>query len=165
MLNIHLSYNPPSSCRIMFRSGGVPRQFSRLKKFRALVVPSRGCHKGIILQIIMIPTGVLPNVNSFLRRKGDVTGAYIHAPRYRDSPYVQMVRRSIYETTWPKHPHLPILQYKRRPQGPTLQPHYRRSFRRPTVTSSASPWDDLGPIVRRAREWGILLREEMRSSP
>ena len=50
MLNIHLSYNPTTSWRILFHSGGCPRQFSRLKKFRALVVPGGGWHKGIILQ-------------------------------------------------------------------------------------------------------------------
>ena len=50
MLNVNLSYNPTSSWRILFRYGGYPRQFSRLKKFRALVVPGGGCRKGIILQ-------------------------------------------------------------------------------------------------------------------
>ena len=42
MLNVHLSYKPPISCRILFHSGGCPRQFSHLKTFRALVVPSGG---------------------------------------------------------------------------------------------------------------------------
>ena len=49
-MNVHLSYNPPSSWRILFWSGGRPRQLSRPKKFRALVIPGRGCYKGIILQ-------------------------------------------------------------------------------------------------------------------
>ena len=50
MLNVHLSYNTPSYWRILFCSGGRPRQFSFLKKFRSLVVLGGGCRKGIILQ-------------------------------------------------------------------------------------------------------------------
>ena len=49
MLNVHLSYKPSSSWRILFRSEGYSRQFSRLKKFRALVVPVGGFCKGIII--------------------------------------------------------------------------------------------------------------------
>ena len=49
MLNVHLNYKPPSSWRILFLSGGYPRQFSRLKKFRALVVPGGVFHKGTII--------------------------------------------------------------------------------------------------------------------
>ena len=50
MLNVHLSYKPPSSYRILFRYGGRPRQFSYLKIFRSLVVPIGRCHKGVIMQ-------------------------------------------------------------------------------------------------------------------
>ena len=50
MLNVQLSYKPTSSWRILFRYGGRPRQFSRLKKFRSLVVTGGGCHKGVIIQ-------------------------------------------------------------------------------------------------------------------
>ena len=32
MLNVHLIYKPPSSWRILFRSGGIPMQFIFLKK-------------------------------------------------------------------------------------------------------------------------------------
>ena len=46
MLNVHLSSKPPSSWRILFRSGVYPSQFSRLKNSRALVVPDRGFRKG-----------------------------------------------------------------------------------------------------------------------
>ena len=50
MFNVNLSYKPPNSWRILFRYGLRPRKFSRLKNFRALVVPDGGCGKGIILQ-------------------------------------------------------------------------------------------------------------------
>ena len=49
MFNVHLSYKPPSSFRILFDSEGCPRQLICLKKCRALVVPSGGLPKGIIL--------------------------------------------------------------------------------------------------------------------
>ena len=63
---------PPSSFRILFWSGGCPRQLSRPKEFRALVVPGGGNRKGVILQVIMTPTGVLQNGLSLLIKKGDV---------------------------------------------------------------------------------------------
>ena len=44
ILNVQLSYKPPSSCRVW------PRQFILLKKFMALVVPGRGFRKGVILR-------------------------------------------------------------------------------------------------------------------
>ena len=50
MFNIHLSYKPPSSWRILFRSGGSPRKFSRLKMWSSLLVTSGGYHKGLIIQ-------------------------------------------------------------------------------------------------------------------
>ena len=117
MLNVHLSYKRISSWRILFWSGGYPRQFSCLEKFRALVVPGGDCHKGIILQGIMTPMVVLTNGQSCLRRKGGVTGASVNALRQRNSLYEQTSRRSIYETRRPKHPHSPIRRYERRPLG------------------------------------------------
>ena len=39
-----------------------------------------------------------------------------HAPRKRNSTYVHTVRRSIYETRQPEHPHFPICGYKQSPQ-------------------------------------------------
>ena len=50
MLNVHLSYKPPSYWGILFRSGGIISKFGCMKKFRDLVVLSGGCHKGVILQ-------------------------------------------------------------------------------------------------------------------
>ena len=49
-------------------------------------------------------------------------GAYVHAPIQTNSPYIEMVRRSIYKTRWLKHPHLIFLPYKKRPQGPAAWP-------------------------------------------
>ena len=119
------SYKPPSNWSILFRSGGRPNHFSCLKNFRALVVPSRGFRKGIIIQGIMTPTGVLPNGKSFLWRKGDVMGAPFHAPIQRNSTYVQTFRRSIYKTRRPEQPHSSIRRCKRRPQGLPPRPRYR----------------------------------------
>ena len=53
MLNLHLRFKPPSSCRILFRSGGHPGQFSCMKKFRYLVVPVGYFRKGIPLVIML----------------------------------------------------------------------------------------------------------------
>ena len=92
MLSIHLSYRPPSYWRIFFCSVGYPRHFSHLKKFRA--VPVRGFRKGIILQGRQLPSGLPVIGYSWMRRKGYVTVASVHAPRYRISIYVQTVRRS-----------------------------------------------------------------------
>ena len=64
MFNIHLSYKLTSSSRVLLRYGGYPGQFSCLKKFRALVVPSGGCCKGINIQVIITPTRVLTNGQS-----------------------------------------------------------------------------------------------------
>ena len=60
MLNVYLIYKTPSSWRILFWSGGYPRQFSCLKISRFLVVPGGGYRKEIILQLIMTHTEVLP---------------------------------------------------------------------------------------------------------
>ena len=87
MLNPHQSYKPPSSWSIMFWSGIYPRQFICMKKFRSLVIPGGGCRKGIIIQRIIIPKGVLPNGQLRLIKKGDITGAYVHATIQRNSLY------------------------------------------------------------------------------
>ena len=124
MLNVHLSYNPPSSWRIFLWSGVLPRQFSCLKKFRSMVVPDRGCRKGVILQGRQLKCRFSWVGQSCLRIKGDVTGQSDHAPRQRNSKYKQMVILSIYKTRQNKHPHFPIHQYKQFPQGPTPRPRY-----------------------------------------
>ena len=46
-------------------------------------------------------------------------GASVHAPRHRDSPYIHMFGRSIYEIRLLKHPHSPILRNEQRPQVPS----------------------------------------------
>ena len=50
MLNVHLIYKPHGSLRILFWSEGIPRQLSRLKRFRDLVVAGGGFRKGVILK-------------------------------------------------------------------------------------------------------------------
>ena len=88
------------------------------------MVPGGGCRKGITLQGILTPTGVIPNGHSCLRRKGGIMGASDHAPRQRNIMYVQMVRRSIYNTRRPEHPQSPIRRYKGHSLGPSSQPCY-----------------------------------------
>ena len=128
MLNVHQSYKPPISLRILFQYGGYPSKSSCMKIFRDLVVPGGGCCKGIIIQLIMTPTGVLPNGQLCLRIKGDVTGASIHAPIHSNSMYVQKIRPSIYNTRLPEHPHSPIRWYKHRPQGHASRPRYTYQY-------------------------------------
>ena len=62
-------------------------QISCLKNLRALVVPGGGSHKWIIIQVILMPTGVLPNGKLSLIIKGDVTGASDHATRQKSIMY------------------------------------------------------------------------------
>ena len=136
---MHLSYKPPSYRRILFRSGGLPRQFSCLKKLMDLVVPVRGFRKGIILQGRHLPSGLSIMYQSCLVIKGDVTWAYVHTPIYSNSAYVQTFRQSIYDTIWPEHPYSPIHQYKRRPQVPALWPCYKcQSFFCPALSRGGS---------------------------
>ena len=66
----HKYLRTPSYCGILFWPGGCPRQLSCPKKFKALVVPGGGCRKGVILQGILTPTGVLQNGMSILIKKG-----------------------------------------------------------------------------------------------
>ena len=70
MLNLHLSYKPPSSWRILFWSGGYPRQFIYLKPFRALVVSGGGCCKEITILVILTPTGFLKMYSNAWEEKG-----------------------------------------------------------------------------------------------
>ena len=89
MWNVNLLYKPYSSRRILFRYGGRPRQLSRLKIFRALVVPGGGCRKGGVLQGRQIPSGLPIIGQSFLRIKVDVTVASVHALIQSNSNYIQ----------------------------------------------------------------------------
>ena len=126
-------YKPLSYWRILLRSGGCTRQFSRLKIFRALLVPVGGYRKGLIFQGSQLPSGLPVIGHSCLIRKGDVTGASVHAPRLRNSTYVQMVRHYIYDTIRPDHPHSTIHHCKQRPQGPPPRPRYNLLFYRPST--------------------------------
>ena len=96
------------------------------------MILSGGCIKGIILQGRYLPSGLPVICQSLLRRKGDVTGASVHAPIHKNSTYVHTVRQSIYETRRPEHPHSPIRSYGRLPQGPSSRPHYKL----PSLTST-----------------------------
>ena len=121
---MHLIYKPPSYWRIRFWSWVFAGEFMHLKILRSLVVTVGVCSKGLIIQVIMTPMGVLPNGKSCLRIKEDVTLVYVHAPIHSNSMYVQTVRRSIYNTIRPEHPPLPIRRYEISPQGPPYWPHY-----------------------------------------
>ena len=127
---MHQSYKPPNSWRILFWSGGCPSQFSNMKHFRALVFPVGVCHKRIILQGSCLPSDLPVIGQSCLRIKVDLTGASLHAPRHRNSVYVNMVIPPMYETRWTKKPHTPIHRYKRLPKGPTSRPRYRLLYLR-----------------------------------
>ena len=124
MLNIHLSYKPPSSWRILFLSGGCPRKFSRLKKFRDLVVPGLGFRKGIIIQGEAADLRFTCNRPVMPENKMDVTVVSVHAPRKRNNSYVKTFRKSIYKTRRPEYPHFPILRYERRPLGTSSRTLY-----------------------------------------
>ena len=81
MLNLHLSYKPPSSCRVLFRSGDCHRKVSCLKKFRAPVFPVRGCRKRIIIQGVQLKQRLSCVRQLFFRSKGNVTGESLHTSR------------------------------------------------------------------------------------
>ena len=69
-----------------------------MKNFIDLTDPGRAFNKGITLQGMHLPS-VLPVIGqSWLRRRGYVTGAAVHVPRQRNSTYVQTVIQYIYET-------------------------------------------------------------------
>ena len=63
-----------------------------------------------------------------LRIKGNLTGSSVHAPRQRNSVYLQTFRRSIYDNRRPEHSQSPIRQHERRPKGPASRPCYRAKF-------------------------------------
>ena len=69
-----------------------------------------------------------PQVHRRVSKEG-VTGESVHAPRQRNSTYIQMFRRYIYETKWTKHPHSPIHLYQQRLQGPDSRPRYMLSVK------------------------------------
>ena len=50
MLNVHLSYKPLVSWRMLFWYGVRPSHFSLLENFKAWVVPGGGFRKRIIVQ-------------------------------------------------------------------------------------------------------------------
>ena len=81
-----------------------------------------------------------------------VTGASIHAPRQRNSTYVQTVRQSIYETKWPYHPHSPIRQYWQLPQGPPLWPRYMEScpFHKHATSTTTYTSKSMAPCISAA---------------
>ena len=85
MLNMHLIYKTPLSWRILFWSGGRPRQFSCLKKFRDLKYPSGVYRRGEILQGRNLPSGLPVIGQSCLIRKGNITGESVHVPIQRNS--------------------------------------------------------------------------------
>ena len=80
MLNVHISYKTTRYWRIIFWFGVRPRQFINMKNFRALVVPSGGCRKGIIIQGSQMPLDLLVIGQSCLRIKSDLIGASVHGP-------------------------------------------------------------------------------------
>ena len=125
MLNVHLSYKPPSSWRKLFWSGGRPKQFIFPKKIRSLVVPRGRCRKGMIIQGIQLNRRLSCGRWSCLRRKWYIREEYVHVPRKRNSPYIKMARWTTYETRQPKHPQSPIRQYEWRSQGLTNWHHYK----------------------------------------
>ena len=115
LLNLHLSYKPPSFWSIMFWSGGNPRYFNHLKRFRYLTYPVVVYFEGIIIQGRQLPSGLPVVVHSWLRRKWGVMGASVHTPIQMYIMCVHTVRRSIYDTRRTKHPYSPICWYERCP--------------------------------------------------
>ena len=158
MFNMHLSNNPPSPWRILFWYGRLPRQFSRLKKFKALVVPVGGWRKEIIIQGEQRPSGLPVIGHSWLKIKEDVMGASFHSPRQRNSMYAHMVRRYIYNTRWPEHPHPPIRQYKQLPKDPLLGPVTGR-WQQPDLRSISTTQILFFPviIIIYGRLWATLI--------
>ena len=52
-----------------------------------------------------------------------VTGVSVHAHIQRNSTYIHMVKRYIYDTRRPENPHLPICWYQQRSQVTVSRPH------------------------------------------
>ena len=78
--------------------GRIPKHFNNLKEFRAIIYPGEGCCKGTIIQGMQLPSGLPTIGQSILIRKGYITGAYVYAPRQKNSPYRQTYRKYIYHT-------------------------------------------------------------------
>ena len=76
-----------------------------------------------------------------------VTWASVHAPRQRNSPYVQTVRWYIYKTQRTKHPQSPICWYKLCPPVPASRPHYMEywSYRARLYATSTSTSTSIVP--------------------
>ena len=55
-------------------------------------------------------------------------GASVNATIHSNITYIKKVRRYIYETRRPRHPHSPILWNKPLPQGPTAAALLHRLF-------------------------------------
>ena len=64
--------------------------------------------------------------------------ASVHAPRQRNSTYVQTIRRSIYWTRQLEHPHWPIRQYLRLPQRPPPRTCYTETYLETTLLYATS---------------------------
>ena len=101
---------------------GIPQEVQFSGFLRAVMVPGGGSCKE---QIFKALTWVLPNGQSWLRRKGALMGAYVHTLRQRNIPYGHMVRFSIYNNRQLLHPHSPTFRYEWRPQGPISRTRYR----------------------------------------
>ena len=65
-------------------------------------------------------------------------GASVNVPRQRNSTYVQTVRWYIYETRWPKHPHLSISWYERRPPGTSFTDLLHQILTKMDISTSTS---------------------------
>ena len=123
MLEFHPGYNPPSSYGVLFWSGGRPRQFSHLKIFRALIDTGGVFCRGINIEGRQLPSGLPVIFQSWLRRKGGVTGSSVHVIRKNNIRYGQIINGSIYNSRRFEHLHSSTRRYKRRPQGPASVPH------------------------------------------
>ena len=79
-----------------------------------------------------------------------VTGTSVHPPRQRNSTYIKTFIRSIYEIRLPEHPHLPILQWELRPQGPASRPRYVESCLDTALLNAMSTSTSTAPCISAA---------------
>ena len=140
MLNVNLSYKPPSSWRILSRPGGCPRQFSCQKLFRSLTDPGGAYRKGVILQGRRLFSGLPVLFKSCLIIIVYIMVADVYAPRQRNSPFGQTSRQYIYRTILPEQPHSTIHQWEQFPQVPVSLTCYR-----------------LNPILKCCIGWSISM--------
>ena len=86
------------------------REFEILKDLSDWVSLLKNTRKTVIMERQLCHTPGRMSVVVYGRRTTGtgVTGASVHAPRQRNSTYVQTFRWSIYETRRPEHPHSPI---------------------------------------------------------